>query len=93
MSHPKVSAFTDTRRASSSNATKIPGVWWRVGAADQHLEREDRLAAAGAAHKQGRAPQRQSAGGDIVETFDAAGYFFQEVRPLLVAQCASRLPR
>ena len=54
----------------------MPGVPWCVVRADQHLEREDRLAAARAAHQQRRPPQRQSAAGDVVESLDAAGDLF-----------------
>ena len=60
-------------------------------AADQHLECKDRLARAGPAHEQRRAPERQSARGDVVEALDAGGEFLQGLCVWFVAHRVSRL--
>ena len=62
------------------------------GAADQHLQREDRFSAPRAAHQQRRAPPRQAAAGDVVEALDAGGDFLEDLRRFPVAHAASILP-
>ena len=79
-SQPKVAGVGDDLAGALLEGDEDAGLLGVARAVDQRLQREDGLAAAGAAHHQRGAPARQAAVGDLVEALDAGQGFGQPNR-------------